>query len=186
MNKKIAILALLTSISGVASAQVWIGGNLGYNHSETQYDEILGNLSGSSTTDNFFIAPEIGYTLNDKFAVALSIGYNHSDGSSNQWNFNPYVRYHFAESGPIRFFVDGGLIYGLAHLNGMETNIYTYGFSFNPGVSYAINERLGLVAHLGELGYTHGHVDATVGCYSNNNFNFGVTNTLSLGLYFNL
>lgn len=187
MNKKMkmAVLALLMCISSAASAQVWIGGSLGYNHAEIGYDE-KGYDFGNTTTDLFHIAPEIGYNLNDKFAVALACSYSHNDGSYNLWSFNPYVRYHFAESGPIRFFIDGGFIYSHGHLNGMETDIDTFGFSFNPGVSYAINERLGLVAHLGELGYTHGHVEAPVGCYSNNNFNLGVTNTLSLGMYFNL
>lgn len=183
---KIAAIALLTVISSAASAQVWIGGSLSYNHSETGFDEKWGNEIGNTTADYFQFAPEIGYNLNDNFAVALSLVYNHSDGSSNLWGLNPYVRYHFAESGKVRFFIDGGLIYSHSHFNGMETDIDTFGFSFNPGVSYAINERLGLVAHLGELGYTHGHVEAAVGCYSNNNFNFGVTNSLSLGMYFNL
>ncbi len=188
MNKtiKLAALVLLTSISSAASAQVWIGGSLGYNHSETGFDEKWGNEIGNTTTDYFHFAPEIGCNLNEKVAVALALGYDHSNGMSNQWRFNPYIRYHFAESGSIRFFIDSGLIYSHSHYNGLEAGIDTFGFSFNPGVSYAINKRLGLVAHLGELGYTHGHVDATVGCYSNNNFNLGVTNSLSLGMYFNL
>lgn len=186
MNKKLTVLSLLASISSAALAQVWIGGSLGYNHAEIEYGEHLEIDFGNATTDLFNFAPEIGYNLNDRFAVALALGYNHNDGSSNQWSLNPYVRYHFAETGPIRFFIDGGLIYSRGHLNGMATDIDTFGFSFNPGVSYAINERLGLVAHLGELGYTHGHVEATDGCYSNNIFNLGVSNTLSLGLYFNL
>lgn len=183
---KMAALVLLTSISSAASAQVWIGGNLGYNHSESSFDEKLGNEGPSTTSDNIHIAPEIGYNLNDKFALALSLGYDHDSGKSNQWSVNPYVRYHFAESGKVRFFIDGGLLYSIAHLNGLDTDIENYGFSFNPGVSYAISNRLGLVAHVGELGYTHGHTEAETGHYSSNNFNFGLTNKLSLGMYFNL
>lgn len=188
MNKtmKMAAVVLLASMASAASAQVWVGGNFGYNHSETGFDSKLGLEFGNTTTDNFSIAPEIGYNINDDFAVALSLGYEHSDGEANTWSFNPDVRYHFTEVGKVRFFVDGGLIYSHSHFNGMDTDINTFGFSFNPGISYALNDRLGLVAYLGELSYTHGSVDAEVGSYSNNNFFFGVTNTLSLGVYFNL
>ena len=181
-----AAIVLLASVSGAASAQVWIGGNVGYNHSEAGYDVMWADVTGNTTADYLHIAPEVGYNLNDKFTVALALSYDHNEGSSNKWGFNPYVRYHFAESGPVRFFIDGGLIYAHSHFNGLDTDANTFGFSFNPGVSYAINDRLGLVAHLGELGYTHSHIGAPTGCFSNNNFNFGVTNSLSLGIYFNL
>lgn len=188
MNKfiKMAVVVLLASISSAASAQVWIGGNIGYNHSQIGYDLLYGNEKESTSTRNFMIAPEIGYNLNDKFAVALALGYSNIDGAINNWSVNPYVRYNFAETSRVRFFLDGGVKYTYSHLNGTKTDVNGIGFSINPGVSFAVNKRLGLVAHLGELSYTHAHVGAETGCYSNNDFVFGLTNNLSLGLYVNL
>lgn len=181
-----AVAALLACVSCAASAQVWIGGSMSYNHSETGYDLIYGNMRGSTSVSNFTIAPEIGYNLNDRFSVAMALGYTHSDGSSNSWYLNPYVRCHFAESGKVRFFVDGGVRYTYTHVNGTETELNGIGFGITPGVSLALNERLGLVAHLGELSYTHAHVEAETGCYSNNDFIVGLTNNISFGLYINL
>lgn len=183
---RMAVVALLASVSCAASAQVWIGGNMSYNHSETGYDLLYGNLNGSTTVNMFTIAPEIGYNLSDKFSVAMALGYTHSDGSANSWDVNPYVRYHFAESGRVRFFIDGGVKYTYTHLNGTKTDLNGIGFGINPGVSLALNERLGLVAHFGELSYSHAHVEAESGCYSNNNFIIGLTNNISFGLYINL
>ena len=183
---KMAVIVLLASVSCAASAQVWIGGNMSYNRTKTGYDLKYGNEKGSTSTNNFMIAPEIGYNLNRQFAIAMAIGYSHSEGEMNSWGINPYVRYHFAESGNVRFFVDGGVKYMHTDMNGTETDLDGIGFAINPGVSLALNKRLGLVAHLGELSYTHAHVEAETGCYSNDEFLFGLTNNISFGLYFNL
>ena len=66
--KKIILTALVAVASLSANAQVWLGGSLGFNYTK---QSIKGGSDASMTT--FSIAPEIGYSLNDKWDLALAL-----------------------------------------------------------------------------------------------------------------
>ena len=67
------------------------------------------------------------------------------DGST-AFTANPYVEYYFWESGPVSFFVEGGLAL-----------TWNKGFSYNPyvapGISFAISDHWSVLGHIGRLGY---------------------------------
>ena len=208
--KKIMMIAAMMVAAVSANAQVWIGGEVGFNTS-TNTVKVSG-VSTDETTNNFTIAPEIGYNLSDKWAVAVKVAFAHSgnngevavllnnylgalgfkDGkvTTNAIVINPYVRYTFVKSGNFSAFVDGGVSYSTVHVNNMSdvmNNINSFGVAINPGISYAVSEKVGLVAHLGDLSFNTSwtkakNADIKV---TDNKFNVSFWNAISFGAYYN-
>lgn len=203
--KKILLTALVAVASLAANAQVWVGGELGFNAGKTSYD---GDKWGAGAKFNFI--PEIGYTINDKFDIALAIGLSHgnyngdvyygtqnleltddapfgllgNDYNKNALKVNPYVRYKFAKTGDFTFFVDGGFSYSRIHYShamvGDKNNATQWGLGFKPGLAYNLSEKVSIVAHVGELSYNF----FKMGDLKNNEFNMGVNgNNITFGAY---
>ena len=63
--KKVFLTVALAAASLAASAQVYVGGEVGFWR----------NTDGNHT--NFNIKPEIGYNLSDKWDLGIGIGFNH-------------------------------------------------------------------------------------------------------------
>jgi hypothetical protein len=207
--KKIMMIAAMMVAAVSANAQVWIGGEVGFNTS-TNTVKVSG-VSTDETTNNFTIAPEIGYNLSDKWAVAVKVAFAHSgnnaqvaalvanwginNATTNAFAINPYARYTFVKSGNFSAFVDGGIGYISTHVNGTSdflNNINQIKVGINPGVAYAISPKVSLVAHLGDLSYQNTwckvkEIDAFDFDYkvSQGKFNIGLWNSISFGAYYN-
>lgn len=177
--KKILLAAVVAFSSLAANAQIWVGGSLGANFTTPDYD-------GAETLKEFTISPEVGYTLNDNWDIALAIntGIQSYDGeSATSFSIEPYARYTFANMGKVSFFVDGGFSYGTTEELGADgkatEGVDAFTVGVRPGVKFAVNEKLGLVAKLGYLGYTN-----VKDSYSA--FGFNVSGAaLSFGAYWN-
>lgn len=189
--KKMILTALVAVASLAANAQIWVGGEVGYSHSRT-----TANKEEISKGNQFALLPEIGYKLNDKFDVAVKIGFAHGENSSpmlgmdipaaydyaNAFVLNPYVRYTFAKAGDFSFFADGGFSYANAHVCGDENSANLWQIAIKPGISYAISEKVGLVAHVGGIAYSFAKYDI----YKKNGFDLGVSgNNITFGAYVN-
>lgn len=176
--KKIILAALVAIVSVSANAQFWAGGSVGFNTSKTSID---GNEL--SKENQFRLIPEIGYKLNDKWDIAVALGYNHISGkgidSQNGFAINPYARYTFAQCGDFSFFADGGFSYEFVHTSGVEDNINAWEIAIKPGISYALSEKVSLVAHVGNLGWSF----AKTGDVKANEFDIEVTNAITFGAY---
>ena len=61
--KKMIIAAFVAVVSLTASAQIWVGGEVGFNTWKESNPSLKGN--------QFTVAPEVGYKLNDKLDVAV-------------------------------------------------------------------------------------------------------------------
>lgn len=135
MRKKIiALFALLACFTMGASAQVYVGGSLGFTSSKQSH----GGIDQDGTS--FKILPEIGYQLDDDISIGLSIGYSHGYAAFgsitvtdfkalmntaistsvdinednyklNSFTFAPYVRYNFAHLGKANLFFEGSVGY---------------------------------------------------------------------------
>ncbi len=173
--KKIFLTAFMAVCAMTANAQVWMGGAVGFD--VTDYD------GADKNEFTFRLAPEVGYSLNEKWDIAASLGIstikNESgikDANGTSFTINPYARYTFAKAGIASFFVDGGFGYGIYHpKHGDNTNNFYIGV--RPGVKVALSEKVCLVSHLGYLGYQwiEDH---------SNSFGLGVdNNTIDFGLY---
>ena len=205
--KKIMMTLAAVAVAATMNAQVWVGGEIGFNADKTTVKN--NGVSNDVTTNNFTIAPEIGYNLNEKWAVAMKIGFVHSEDNgviksmienagfpvngkamTNAFSINPYARYTFFKAGNFSAFVDGGISYSTVHINNMSdvmNNINSFGVAINPGISYAVSEKVGLVAHLGDLSFNTSwtkakNVDIKV---TDNKFNVSFWNAISFGAYYN-
>ncbi len=183
------LMILMMGTTSVVSAQVWVGGHIAINHTDESMD-----LS-DHTYNTVTFAPTIGYDLNEKLALAASLVYSHGSQSTetkigtmgvgtNSYTFEPFVRYSFAEMGQLRFFVDGGLIYGITHSNGIKGNMLKAGAFITPGVSYSLNERISLVAGFGGVNYSHSWHTKTDD--SRNAFGLDFDSDLYLGFHIHL
>lgn len=175
--KKVILAAVVALTSLVGNAQVWMGGSLGLDFTKPE---------GGETLTTFTIAPEIGYTLNEKWDLAIAINEQFAsyDGeTANSISVEPYARYTFAQSGDVTFFVDGGFGVGSTKvdnegewLDEAQTSWY---IGLRPGVKLALNDKVGLVAKLGFLGYQNVEDSYEAFGFNVNN------NSLTFGMYWN-
>lgn len=183
------MIAVMAVAAISANAQYYVGGSLGYNSTKAK-TEIAGQ-SADNTVSAFSIAPEFGYNLDDNLAVGIKLGYANADGKKNTWSINPYLRYTYAKAGNFSAFVDGGIAYQTEHVNGEKNwgNTNTFGIAINPGFSYAVSEKVSLVAHIGDLSYAFGSKkskDVTPEVkVSSSIFNLSLDNAISFGAYYN-
>ena len=205
--KKFFVMAVMAVSALSANAQWWAGGEIGFN--TTTNTQKINGVKTDATSNNFTIAPEVGYNLNDNWAVALKIGYAHNENNTeiadliesnsvlilpskvatNAFSINPYVRYTFVKAGNFSAFVDGGVGYSSIHVNGMSdiiNNVNQFNVGINPGVAYAVSPKVSLVAHVGDLSYQNmwckaKNVDVKV---SEGKFNISLWNSISLGAYY--
>lgn len=177
--KKFLTLAIAFVATITASAEGWYaGGSVGFNR---------------NTTDNkteVIIMPEIGYNFTEKAAIGATVGYDHKYDNGDKldlFKVSPYLRYTFLKAGIVNLFVDGGVDVGIGHskaLYGGSGAAVVWGIGLKPGVSFNINEKFSLVAHIGFLGYQGAnHKARNVG--EPNRIGLGLDgNDLSLGFYY--
>ena len=151
--KKLFLSLIVAVCSLAASAQVYVGGQVG----------LWRNTDDNHTSFN--LAPELGYKLSDQWDLGLSIGFAHEYYKGvklNGFEVDPYVRYTVAKAGPVSFFIDGGA--GLAGGFGFATAKAKYrdwkSDSFNqwqigikPGVKVSLSKKVDFIASMGFLGY---------------------------------
>ncbi|MBO7593151.1 MAG: outer membrane beta-barrel protein [Bacteroidaceae bacterium] len=189
--KKMILTALVAVVSLAANAQFWAGGEVGYSHSRTTVNKVE-----TGKANNFSLLPEIGYKLNDKFDVAMKIGFAHGENDNtlagmevpvaydyaNAFVLNPYLRYTFAKAGDFSFFADGGFAYVHGHICGDEYSTNAWQIAIKPGISYALSEKVGLVAHVGGIAYSFAKYNNS----KTNGFDMGVSgNNITFGAYVN-
>ena len=185
--KKLILAAFVAVASLTASAQWWVGGEVGFNATKTT------GLGASVKGNQFVVAPEIGYKVNDKIDVAVLVGYAHAKNNElfdyddvfengNGFEINPYVRYSFIQAGNFKFFVDGGFAYGLLHESG-EKSVNVWEIAVKPGIAYSLSDKVSLVAHVGSAGWQF----AKQGDVKTNSWGCGVSgNNITFGAYVNL
>ena len=175
--KKIILSAIVAVCAISANAQVWAGGKLGFT--ATSGDAY------AETQTQVAIAPEIGYSINDKVDVAAAISLSMlnnrngvKDANVTEFTVEPYVRYTFAEAGIAKFFVDGYVGFGSYKPKGVDATT-TFKVGVRPGVKVALSDDISLVSTFGNLGY-----ETVKDTYDKFGFNVDAT-TINFGIYFN-
>ncbi|MBQ4380637.1 MAG: outer membrane beta-barrel protein [Bacteroidaceae bacterium] len=180
--KKVILAALVAVASLSANAQVWIGGDLGFDFTKAD--------KNSKTVSSILVAPEVGYMFNEKWGIYADINFASiskqgpaADQTLNSFGFEVAGRYVFAKSGIASFFVDGGV--GMDFYNKSRGSKFYVGFK--PGVKFAASEKIELVAQIGNLGVAFGNEKAQdAGTANKSEFGLGVHNeALSLGIAYN-
>lgn len=172
--KKTLLIAVAAIASLTASAQVYVGGEVGFwrNHSQNE--------------TKFSIAPEVGYNLSDNWAIGVNFAYKYeyNDGAKrNSVGVNPYARYTFAKFGPVNLFADGGFEFYTSKWKGGDSENY-WGIGVKPGVAVNLTEKLSFVSHIGFLGYRDSNDHATNKGFDGFGFDLDATN-VTFGLFYN-
>jgi len=175
--KKVILSAIVALSALTANAQYWAGGKLGFD---------VTDFNGASESQLVFsVAPEVGYTINEKWDAAVALNFSLTnnyggvkDANITEFGVEPYARYTFAEAGIAKFFVDGYVGFGSYKPKGVDATT-TFKVGVRPGVKVALSDDVCLVSTLGNLGYKT--VKDTY-----DKFGLNVDNTaINFGLYFN-
>ena len=187
--KKFFLMIAVAMMSLTASAQVYLGGEVGFWR----------NSDANHT--NFNIKPEIGYQLSNKWDLGIGIGFNHDyygsgnyDGETllkkkvNSIEVDPYARWSYAKFGPVSLFLD--MTFGI---NSYKVKGEVAGHDYDndsqigwrvgvqPGVRVALAKNIDFVAHAGFLGYRD--ADDSYCSYGEDGFGFQLSgNNLSFGI----
>jgi len=141
--KKLFLTAVLAVVTLTASAQVYVGGELGFWR------------DWDANKTEFTLAPEVGYNLSDKWAVGLEFMYNHDyDGHKrNTVGIAPYARFTYAKWGPVNLFLDGGFLFAASKVKDTDSSSNAWNVGIKPGLSVDLTEKLSFITHVGFLGY---------------------------------
>ncbi len=182
--KKILLTIAVAAASLSASAQVYLGGEVGaWRNSDDNHT-------------SFTIHPELGYKLSDKWDLGIGFGYNYNyygNGSTpnkkvHNVTIDPYARWSFVKFGPVKLFLDMGF-----GINPVKTKIedlpsqdaeVAWRVGVMPGVSVALNKKIDFIAHTGFLGYRE--ADGRNSAYGEQGFGFTLSgNDLLFGIVYN-
>ena len=97
--KKLFLTLAVAAASLTASAQVYVGGEVG----------LWRNKDANHT--NFTIKPYLGYKLSDKWDLGIGIGYEHdyeNHVKKSSFDVDPYARWSYVKFGPVSLFLDMG------------------------------------------------------------------------------
>src|SRR5574344_742611 len=159
--KKIFMSMIAIAMAVSASAQVYVGGTVGFGSVKT----------GSNDAKNTYkIAPEIGYQINDLWSAGVAFGFAKGDCDFQKTGtyinsdhvttgndattdpitkfVNPYVRYKFAKVGPVDFNAEMEFTY--AHTNNLGSNIEV---GLRPVIAFNLNQHFSLISKIGFIGY---------------------------------
>lgn len=150
MKKFLMSLAAAAMVAVSASAQVYLGGNVGVASSK---------LVGGESITTYKVLPEIGYNLDNDWAIGTVAGWGKGTPVSIEdartssdvvgyFKVEPYVRYTFVHSKYVNVFCDGA--FGYTHFN-HTGNAWNAGLK--PGIAVNLNKSFSFVAHAGFLGY---------------------------------
>ena len=142
--KKIYMTLVAAMFAVCASAQIYVGGNVGISSVDGD---------GIDSETYYKLLPEVGYHFNDDWAAGVMFGWskdaaNLTNAAATQtFEINPYARYPFLHSQVINLFCDG--CFGYKHYNGWADQ---WSIGLKPGVEVKIN-KFSLIAHVGFVGW---------------------------------
>lgn len=178
--KKFLLMAAIAIMSLGASAQSgsWYAGG------QLTFGRTTESASGVKSTQ-VTVLPELGYNLTDNFAIGsvAGVSYRKSGGEERTvFRVNPYARCTYYNSERVNLFIDCGVDLGIGRAHGHTA--VEYGIGLRPGMTFDLNDRFSLVAHVGFLGYQGGNRPA-----KNNGApeNWGLdlnSNNLMFGFYY--
>lgn len=152
--KKIVLTLVVVLMTIGASAQIYVGGTVGFNSSKNDKTDL------KSTTIK--LMPEIGYELSESWALGTVIGYAYNklgDVKTNTFTIAPYARYTFLKSNVVGLFVDGGFGFSTSKVKGSDA-LNSWNIGLKPGLSIRLSDNFMLVAKYGFLGYEENEVAA--------------------------
>lgn len=153
--KKLFITIAFVAASMIASAQLFVGGNIGMGVGFGKFKSSDSEETAPKTLV-LEVAPTLGFMFSEEMGVGLDIMFrmNQISSASNttkttSFGFAPFFRYAFAEINSLKFYADAKFNYlrtdGSNTVNERET---TYpktteiGFGIIPGVQYYLTDNI--------------------------------------------
>ena len=155
---KKSLLAVLFAVALVVPAvaeNMWIGGSFGFNNSSPKDGDSL---------SNYYIAPEFGYSLDEKMDIGIDLEYRYGEDSAvfdngvdpvinyvektTTLGIAPFVRYKMFSIASVDFLAKGSIFYEKSKLDKADVEYTSYGLRVVPIVSYSINETWSIGATL--------------------------------------
>ena len=146
--KKLFIFAVAVLFSLTLHAQVYVGGNLGLSLSR---DARRGSMVNTGT-NQFSVAPEVGYTFNKYLSMGASVGYALREGESSSLSLVPYFRYTFMQWEHFGLFVDGLYEYTTT-FQSSPSRIILWKAGLAPGIKVPITPKCGLTTRIAFIGW---------------------------------
>ena len=182
--KKVFLSLVVLASSLVASAQMYVGGEVGFWR----------NYDANNTS--FGITPEVGYNLSDNLAIGIALSYDYNylgnDLKKNAIKVAPYARYTYAKFGNVNLFLDGGLsfqTYKYSQDGESSDAVNAWEIGLKPGLAVNLTSKLSFIAHMGFIGYRDaedGYKGASWDGTTGDGFGFKLSgNDLKFGLLYN-
>ena len=168
--KKYFLMAIMAVAAITASAQVYVGGSLGFASVSPEKGD---------TQTSFTIAPEAGYSLSDKVAIGIALGFDYAKDDYTKITVSPYVRYNAIQFDRVNIFLDGAVDFATYKPDGGDAQ-NEWGVGIKPGIEFKANDKISLVSHIGFIGYKDQH--KTEGTKT---FGVDLHNTVTFGIYYN-
>ena len=172
-RKFILAIVALVAFAQVASAQFYIGGSVQFN---AQFQEDHPMAIG--------LAPDLGVNLGD-WCIGAAFGLSANRNNVSGWDgfsfsVTPYAEYFFWESGPVSFYIEGGV--GLTWDKWTEEGERSPSRAFScspyiaPGICFSLSEHWDVMGLIGGLEYDTATRSLSIG-------NSGFSD-LSIGLFY--
>lgn len=140
--KKIFMTMAAMVVAMSASAQVYVGGTVGFG----------GVKQGDGDSKMFYkFVPEIGYQFNKNWDAGITIGYQGIEDGNNTFEVAPYARYTFCNTKLVDLFIEGTVGYGHVGGNGADADMFEIGLK--PGLKLNLSDHVSFVTKVGFLGY---------------------------------
>ena len=140
--KKILMTMAAMAVSVCASAQVYIGGTVGFG----------GIKQGGGDSKTFYkFVPEIGYQFNKNWEAGLTVGYQGVEDGNNMFTVAPYARYNFVTTKLVDLFIEGTVGYG--HVGGHGADADAFEIGLKPGLKVNLSNHISFITKVGFLGW---------------------------------
>ncbi len=177
MKKILSIVAVMAAMTISASAQVFVGGSVGFGLTTGNNTATTAGISvetKDATNTSFQISPNVGYQFSDNFLIGGRLLYSLSSSKaytpdtkslSNGFNIAPYARYRFFEAKGFGFWGEANVCVGFSgttkKTTAGDTEVSTKSSSISwalnvlPVITYSFNEHFTFEASVGclNLGY---------------------------------
>ncbi len=200
-SSRVSLIVLFSVFCIGLNAQVFIGGNFGFNISDDKTNDGGATINKSSNY-SLSLSPKIGKFLSEKTAIGFALNISLSGNTagvnpetiskSSSLGGSLFLRYYAIKWNKFSVFGQGniGLTFsnsstksGGSTTNGPKaTNVY---LTFYPGLSYDLNDKLSLETTLNILSFGYIYVTNKADTYTDNTSSFnigaGLGNIVSIG-----
>jgi hypothetical protein len=198
---RLIISVFLTFIFFNLNAQVFIGGNIGFNTSGGSIDN-NGISTDKPTTTSFNLSPIVGKFLSENFAVgaALNFGFTstktpgspETTNTSSAVGITPFLRYYAVRMDKFSIFGQGNIGFSYSSSKSKSDGVTTDGpkttnlfLNIVPGLSYDVSSKLALETTINILNFGFSDNIVKNGGNKNTTTSFGLgaglTNIVSVG-----